>query len=98
MIVKELNSSFRDLQEISTGSAILYKAKSNFLALKLIAKYTQTKNILPERNDKIRVYKLVQLSTYKFAHFMHIESPDEDDQQLKNWIIQSCQEDSLKLQ
>lgn len=98
IIIKELITAYIDVREISTGSALLYKVKSNFLALKPSAKYIQIEIILSERKVEFPVYKLVQVSKFKYAHFIRIESPDEIDQQLKKWIIQSYQENAQKLQ
>ena len=74
-------------------NAILFQAKSNFLAVKPKKFYLDIEFLLPEKTEEFPVYKVVQATKLKYAHFMRLESPDEVDEQLISWLkmaFESC--------
>jgi len=86
---------FEKAIEISTKSAILYAASSNFIALKPKNNWLDIEFVLNKPNDEFPIYKVVQASKNAFAHFIRIENTKEIDNQLIEWIKKSYQENCL---
>ena len=80
---------FEGARIISVKNAILFQAKSNFLAVKPKKAILDIEFILDAPADVFPVHKTVRISKSKWAHFVRLESPDEVDDQLKNWIFES---------
>jgi len=70
----------------SVKGAILFRAKSTFLAVKPKSSFLDIEFILDEKIEEFPIHKTVQASKLKWAHFMRIGSPDEVDEQLLEWI------------
>jgi len=76
----------KDVKINSVKKAILFTAKSHFLAVKPKKEFLDIEFVLPEKVEKFPVHKIVQASKTKWAHFVRLESPDEVDEQLLTWI------------
>lgn len=71
---------------IPVKGAILFQAGSNFLAVKPKKTRLDIEFVLPEPSDVFPVYKVVQATKTKWAHFVSLEHPEEVDSQLKEWL------------
>ena len=70
----------------SVKNAILFQAKSNFLAVKPKKNHLDIEFVLDKRIEGFPIYKTVQATKLKLAHFVRLEHPDEVDNQLIGWI------------
>jgi hypothetical protein len=74
---------------ISVKNAILFQAKSNFLAVKPKKAILDIEFVLDEPIEVFPIHKTVQTSKTKWAHFVRLESPEEMDEQLLSWLLQA---------
>lgn len=77
---------FEGVRINSVKSAILFRAKSTFLAVKPKASFLDIEFVLDEKTDEFPIHKTLQASKSKWAHFVRIESPDEVDEHLLSWF------------
>jgi len=77
---------YEGVKLISVKNAILFQAKSNFLAVKPKKTSLDIEFLLPEKTEEFPVHKIVQATKTKFAHFVRIGSPDDVDQQIIKWL------------
>ena len=70
----------------SVKNAILFQAKSNFLAVKPKKTHLDIEFVLDEKVDEFPIYKTFQATKSKCAHFVRLESPEEVDEQLILWL------------
>jgi len=70
----------------SVKNAILFQAKSNFLAVKPKKAHLDIEFVLDEKVDEFPIYKTFQATKSKCAHFVRLESPEEVDEQLIQWF------------
>lgn len=77
---------FEGVRINSVKSAILFRAKSTFLAVKPKSSFLDIEFVLDEKIEGFPIHKTVQASKLKWAHFMSLESPEEVDEQLISWI------------
>jgi predicted transport protein len=66
----------------SVKNAILFQAKSNFLAIKPKRSHLDLEFVLNEKVDEFPIYKTFQATKSKWAHFVRLESPEEIDEKL----------------
>ena len=76
--------------------AIIFSAKSSFLALKPKKQYMDVEIVLNEEINEFPIYKTVRASKNKFAHFVKIEEPEEVDASFKKLIITAWKENTEK--
>ena len=74
------------IQINSVKNAILFQAKSNFLAVKPKKTHLDIEFVLDEKVDEFPIYKTFQATKSKCAHFVRLESPEEADEQLILWL------------
>ncbi len=74
------------IQINSVKNAILFQAKSNFLAVKPKKTHLAIEFVLDEKVDEFPIYKTFQATKSKWAHFVRLESPEEVDEQLILWL------------
>lgn len=82
----EAVSTFGEQRINSVKHAILITAGSHFLAIKPKKKWLDIEFVLPYEMDAFPIHKTVQASKTKWAHFMRLESVEEIDRQLINWL------------
>ena len=70
----------------SVKNAILFQAKSNFLAVKPKKTHLDIEFVLDEKVDEFPIYKTFQAIKSKCAHFVRLESQEEVDEQLILWL------------
>jgi predicted transport protein len=70
----------------SVKNAILFQAKSNFLAIKSKKSHLDIEFVLDEKVEEFLIFKTVQKTKSKCAHFVRLEWPEELDEQLLNWL------------
>ncbi len=70
----------------SVKNAVLFQAKSNFLAVKPKKAILDIEFVLDEPVEAFPIHKTVQASKSKWAHFVRMESKEEVDEQLFLWI------------
>ena len=70
----------------SVKNAILFTAKSHFLAVKPKKAWLDIEFVLDEKVEGFPIHKTVQAAKHKWAHFLRLGSVDEVDEQLKIWI------------
>jgi len=79
-------SAYDGVRINSVKNAILFTAKSNFLAVKPKKAWLDIEFVLGEKTEGFPIYKTMQASKSKWAHFVRLESPDEVDGQLIEWF------------
>ncbi len=77
---------FEGVRINSVKSAILFRAKSTFLAVKPKSSFLDIEFVLDEKIEEFPIHKTVQASKSKWAHFMRIGSLEEIDEQLIKWL------------
>lgn len=85
-LIRKKMMKLEGVKIISVKNAILFQAKSNFLAVKPKKSRLDVEFLLPEKVEEFPVHKVVQATKTKFAHFVRLESPDEVDSQLMSWL------------
>lgn len=88
-VVDKLMKEVSEIGEFSVSSmksAILLGLNSQFLAMKPKKNWLDIEFILPEAIDEFPVHKTVQVSKTKWAHFVRLESVDEVDELLLQWL------------
>lgn len=77
---------FKGVRINSVKSAILFRAKSTFLAVKPKKTHLDIEFVMEKKIEDFPIHNTMQASKFKWAHFMRIESPEEVDEQLLSWI------------
>ncbi len=77
---------FDDVRINSVKNVILFRSKSTFLAIKPKKAFIDIEFVMDKKVEGFPIYKTVQASKYKWAHFMRLESTEEVDDQLLSWI------------
>ena len=70
----------------SVKHAILFTASTHFLAVKPKRKWLDIEFVLPFPVEGFPIYKTVRASKQKWAHFVRLESEDEVDERLAEWL------------
>ena len=73
----------------SVKNAILCTARSHFLAIKPKKAWLDIEFVLDEKVDEFPIYKTIQATKTKWAHFIRLGSPHEIDEQLISWLKRS---------
>lgn len=84
--IKAFAMQFENVRINSVKNAILFSAKSHFLAVKPKKKILDIEFVLDEPVEGFPVHKTVQASKYKWAHFVRLEDPQEFDGHLQDLI------------
>ncbi|MCB0821717.1 MAG: hypothetical protein KDC09_03420 [Bacteroidales bacterium] len=84
--IKDIAMSLGNVKINSVKNAILFQAKSQFLAVKPKKNILDTEFVLDEPVEGFPIHKTVQATKTKWAHFVRLESPEEVDEQLISWI------------
>ncbi|MCF8368492.1 MAG: DUF5655 domain-containing protein [Bacteroidales bacterium] len=87
-LVQEI-SHLKKVKINSLKNAILFTAKTHFLAIKPKTEFLDIEFVLPEKLEGFPIHKTVQASKYRWAHFVRLGSPEEVDKQLLDWIKQA---------
>ncbi|MBN2172616.1 MAG: hypothetical protein JW731_00700 [Bacteroidales bacterium] len=85
-VLKEVATSFENVKINSVKNAILFTAKSHFLAVKPKKSILDIEFVLDVPIEGFPIHKTVQASKSKWAHFVRLETPEEVDGQLERWI------------
>ena len=81
----ELVLGFGEVQIHSLKHAILFTAKSNFLAVKPKKKWIDVEFLLKEEVNEFPIHKTVRVTKTKWAHFARIGSIQEIDEEMTGW-------------
>jgi len=91
--VKEMYQAINDfalkLPGVSCSAvknAILYSGPGTFLALKPKKEWLDIEFVLDQEHDEFPVYKTVRISKRRVAHFLRFDSPEDVDEQFRNWV------------
>lgn len=84
-------SAFGEFKVNSVKHAILFTAESHFLAFKPKRKWLDIEFVLPFPVEGFPIHKTVQAAKSKWAHFIRLESPEEVDPVLIDWLRQAYQ-------
>ena len=87
-IIKPLGE-FRE--EIVPPDVIYFKIISTFLAVKVKRDHLEVEFFLDHRDDSPLVSKYLQTSAHRFVHVVLVDSMDDIDVQMNNWIKHSYQ-------
>jgi hypothetical protein len=82
----EAVSEFGEFTVNPVKSAILLTAKSHFLAIKPKKRWIDIEFVLPYPEDSFPIHKVVQAQKKKWAHFVRLETPEEVDKTLVQWL------------
>lgn len=77
---------FGEFKVNSVKHAILFTAKSHFLAVKPKRKWLDIELVLPYPVEGFPIHKTVQVSKSKWAHFVRLEAETEVDKRLVEWL------------
>ncbi len=72
-------------------NAILFSVNSHFLAVKPKKSRLDIEFLLDGKIEGFPIHKSVQATKTKWAHFMQLDSPDEVDDQLMQWLRRAHQ-------
>jgi predicted transport protein len=92
-VIRNEVMKFEGVKINSVKNAILFQAKSNFLAVKPKKSHLDIEFVLNERIEEFPIHKTFQATKSKIAHFVRLESSDEVDEQLISWLkmaFKSC--------
>jgi len=84
--IKDIAMNLGNVKINSVKNAILFQAKSQFLAVKPKKKILDIEFVLDEPIEGFPIHKTVQATKTKWAHFVRLESPEEVDAQIVEWI------------
>lgn len=70
-------------------SAIIFSAKSTFLAVKPKKNWLDLEFILDYEADEFPVFKIIRAGKSRYVHFIRISTPENIDRQLMDWIRQA---------
>ncbi len=87
-LVKE-TEALDGIKITSVKNAILFAVKSNFFVLKPQKLHVNIEFLLKEALDEFPIIKTVKVYGNKIAHFVRIQTLEEVDSQLLNWLHQS---------
>jgi hypothetical protein len=79
-------SNFGPMTVNSVKHAILFTRGSHFLAVKPKRNWLDIEFVLPYPVEEFPIYKTVQASKYKWAHFIRLEAKSEVDELLHRWL------------
>lgn len=79
-------TKFESIRINPVKNAILFTAKSHFLAVKPKKAWLDIEFVLDKKTEGFPIHKSVQATKTKWAHFMRLESLEEVDEQLLSWI------------
>ncbi len=79
-------TKFEGIKINPVKNAILFTAKSHFLAVKPKKAWLDIEFVLDKKIEGFPIHKSVQATKTKWAHFMRLESTEEVDKQLLLWI------------
>ena len=79
-------TKFEGIRITPVKNAILFTAKSHFLAVKPKKTWLDIEFVLNKKIEGFPIHKSAQATKTKWAHFMRLESPEEVDEQLLSWI------------
>jgi hypothetical protein len=78
--------SYQNIKINSVKNAILFTATSHFLAAKPKKAWLDIEFVLDEPLEGFPIHKTVQATKTKWAHFIRLESVEEVNHQLLDWI------------
>ncbi len=85
--IKEQTQKFGDFREEAVPpDVIFFKTKSTFLAVKVKKKWLDIEFFLDHLEDVPPVKKYLQTSKRRFFHVVSIDSEEDIDRQLLDWI------------
>lgn len=82
----EYVSDFGEFTVTPVKHAILLTAGSHFLAVKPKKHWIDIEFVLPYKEDSFPIHKVKQAQKNKWAHFVRLETPEEVDQMLLQWL------------
>jgi hypothetical protein len=84
--IKDEVMKYKDVKINSVKNAILFTAKSHFLAVKPKKSLLDIEFVLDQPMEGFPIHKTAQASKNKWAHFVRLDSPEQVDQQLITWL------------
>lgn len=84
-LINEIQT-FGPVSVSSVKHAIVLKHIASFAAIKVKKDHLLIEFQLAEKINEFPVYKTVDVSAHRFAHFVKIQSTSEIDSQLINWL------------
>lgn len=85
----ETIQQFGKVEVSPVKNAIIISSNSTFCALKPARKWLNLEFVLDQPVDEFPIYKVMQVSKYRFAHFIRLENNEELDEQLVKWLKES---------
>jgi len=76
-------------EETVPPDVIFFKTVSTFLGVKVKRDHLEIEFFLDHADSAPVISKYLQTSAHRFAHIVPVDSPDEIDEQLKDWIKHS---------
>ena len=76
-------------EEAVLSDVIFFKTKSTFLAVKVKKDFLEVEFFLDHHEDDPSIAKWLQTSKHRFAHVVKVDSEEDINRQLTEWISQS---------
>ncbi len=87
--LEEITKEFGEIRISSTKNAILFASKYTFLAFKPKKRFLDIEFIFNEELIDFPIYKTVKISKSRYAIFIRLDTLEQIDKQLINWIHKS---------
>lgn len=84
--IKDLAMNLGNVKINSVKNAILFTSKSHFLAVKPKKAWIDIEFVLDVKIEGFPIHKTVQTTKTKWAHFIRLQTVEEIDDQLINWL------------
>jgi len=91
--LKEIITHFGEVKITPVKNAIMFSVQTNFLVLKPHRNYLAVEFTSIKNHNEFPVEKCVKITKTKYFHLLKIDSMEDIDEQLKNWLKEAYQSD-----
>lgn len=91
--VKQLITGFGDIKVTPVKNAVMFSVQTNFLVLKPHRSYLTIEFTSTECHNEFPVEKCIKITKTRYFHPVKIDSIENIDEQLKNWLKEAWKSD-----
>ncbi len=91
--IRDLVIKFGDIKITPVKNAVMFSVQTNFLVLKPHRSYLVVEFTSVRSHNEFPVEKCMKISKSKYAHILKIDSPENIDEQLTNWLFEAYYSD-----
>ena len=92
--VKQLVSHFGEIKVTPVKNAVMFSVQTNFLVLKPHRNYLIIEFTSNECHNEFPVEKCIKITKTRYFHLVNIDSIENIDEQLKNWLKEAYESDA----